>query len=176
MVKGNIAAYNKIAREFKTKNDWVEKVIHWELCKGLKLHDTKKCYLLEAESVQENGAHKILWDFEIQTHHLIPARRPVWLLIKKKERICRFGNLGRFERTTKMQMNKWGKCDYTMTLLENWKTLWNMKVTVIIIVIANSRNELQAPREWIGGIEIGGENRKHSDYRITEINSNPEKS
>ena len=29
------------------------------------------------ESVQENEAHKNLWDFEIETDHLIPARPTV---------------------------------------------------------------------------------------------------
>ena len=32
--------------------------------------------------------HKILWDFEIKTDHLIPARRPDLVLINKKERTC----------------------------------------------------------------------------------------
>ena len=39
-----------------------------------------------AESVQENEAHKILWDFEIQTYHLILARRPDFLILKKKKK------------------------------------------------------------------------------------------
>ena len=39
----------------------------------------------------ENDSHKLLWDFDIQTDHLIPARRPD-LIIKKKtknNRICK---------------------------------------------------------------------------------------
>ena len=38
------------------------------------------------ESVLENETHKILWDFEIKTDHLIPARRPDLVLINRKER------------------------------------------------------------------------------------------
>ena len=40
------------------------------------------------ESVLENETHTILWDFEIKTDHLIPARRPDLVLINKKERTC----------------------------------------------------------------------------------------
>ena len=40
------------------------------------------------ESVLENETHKILWDFKIQTDHLIPARRPDLVVINKKERTC----------------------------------------------------------------------------------------
>ena len=36
------------------------------------------------ESVLENETHKILCDFEIQTDHLIPARRPDLTIVKKK--------------------------------------------------------------------------------------------
>ena len=35
------------------------------------------------ESVLENKIYKILWDFEIQTDHQIPARKPVITKINK---------------------------------------------------------------------------------------------
>ena len=43
-----------------------------------------------------NDSHKLLWDLNIQTEHLIPARRPNLIIInkkkKKKENLqkCRF--------------------------------------------------------------------------------------
>ena len=37
------------------------------------------------ESVLENGKYGILWDFEIQTDHLIPARRPHLVIVTKKK-------------------------------------------------------------------------------------------
>ena len=49
-----------------------EKVIHQELFKP--------------ESIQVNGMHKILWDFQMQTDHLIPSRRPDFVLINKKKK------------------------------------------------------------------------------------------
>ena len=47
------------------------------------------------ESVLENETHKLLWDFDIQTDHLISARRPDLIIInkrkkkKKRRRTCR---------------------------------------------------------------------------------------
>ena len=35
--------------------------------------------------VQEKNTHKLLWDFDIHTDHLILARRPDLILIKKKK-------------------------------------------------------------------------------------------
>ena len=45
--------------------------------------------------VLENDTHKLLWDFDIHTDHLISARRPDVIIInkkkkKKRERICNF--------------------------------------------------------------------------------------
>ena len=52
------------------------------------------------ESMLENETHNILYDFEIQTDHLIPARRLDIALIdnKKKENVSWILS---FQRTTK---------------------------------------------------------------------------
>ena len=36
--------------------------------------------------VLENATDKLLWDFNIQTDHLIPVRRPDLIIINKKKR------------------------------------------------------------------------------------------
>ena len=36
--------------------------------------------------VLENDTHKILWDFDIHTDHLISARRPDLIIINKKKK------------------------------------------------------------------------------------------
>ena len=36
--------------------------------------------------VIENATHKLLWDFNIQTDQLIPARRPDLIIINKKKK------------------------------------------------------------------------------------------
>ena len=38
------------------------------------------------ESVQENETHKILWNFEIQTDHLISVRKSGLIFTKKKKK------------------------------------------------------------------------------------------
>ena len=43
--------------EYKTRHNWVEKVIHWELHKRVNFDDTTKTL--------ENAMHKIFWNFEI---------------------------------------------------------------------------------------------------------------
>ena len=58
-------------KENNTKHDWVGKVIHWEMCKKLKFDHTNKWYMHNPAAVLEKHTHKLLWDFDIQTDHLI---------------------------------------------------------------------------------------------------------
>ena len=82
---------NHIISEFSTQkecknwHDMVGKLIYWELCKKLKFDHTNKWYMHNPESVLENETHKLLSDFEIQTDHLISARR-LDLVIEKTKR------------------------------------------------------------------------------------------
>ena len=62
----------QVQNVYKTRPDWVGKVIHMELCKRLKFD-------------HENEMHKVLWDFGIQTSYVIPTRRPDIVLIYKKK-------------------------------------------------------------------------------------------
>ena len=45
-----------------------------------------KWYMHNPAAVLENNTHKLLCDFDIQTDHLISARRPDLIVIKKKEK------------------------------------------------------------------------------------------
>ena len=69
------------AKKYKTRYDWVRKVIYWELCKKLKFDHTNKWHMHNLESVSENETHYVLWDFEIQTDPLISARRPDLVMV-----------------------------------------------------------------------------------------------
>ena len=43
---------------YKNRHEWVEKVIQWALCKGLKFDHTTECHELKPKSVPENETHK----------------------------------------------------------------------------------------------------------------------
>ena len=80
-------------KEYKNRHDWVGKIIHWELCKKLKLDHTNKWQMHKLESLLENETHKLPWDFEIQTDHLISARQPYLVIINKKRKLVKLWNL-----------------------------------------------------------------------------------
>ena len=80
-----ISECSKLARkEYKARHDWVGKVIHWEMCRKFQFDHTNKWYMYNPAPVLENDSHKLLWNFNMQTDHLIPARRPDLIIINKK--------------------------------------------------------------------------------------------
>ena len=80
-----ISECSKLAqKEYKTRQDWVGKVVHWETCKKFRFDHTNKWYMHNPPPVLENDTHKLLWDFDVQTDHLISARRPDLIIINKK--------------------------------------------------------------------------------------------
>ena len=82
-----ISECSKLAqREYNTRHDWVGNVIHWEMCKKFKFDHTNKWYMHNPAPVLQNDTHKLLWDFDIHTDHLISARRPDLIIINQKKK------------------------------------------------------------------------------------------
>ena len=84
--------------------------------------------------VKENDTHKLLWDFNIQTDHLIPARRPDLIIINKKKRICKIVDFA-VPADHRINLKECKKKDKYLDLARELKKLWNMKETIVPIVI-----------------------------------------
>ena len=76
-------------REYKRRHDWLGRKIHWEICRKIGFDVNGKWYKHEPEKVVENDSWKILWDFTIQTDHVIEARRPDMVIIDKTRNECK---------------------------------------------------------------------------------------
>ena len=88
--------------------------------------------------VLENDSHKFLWDFNIQTDQLIPARRPDLIIIN-------IINLKESE-----------KKDKYLDLARELKKLWNMKVTIVPIVIGALGTITKGLLKGLEDLEVGG--------------------
>ena len=95
-------------------------MIQWELCKKLKFDNTNKWYMHNPESLLENETHKLLWDFEIQTDHLISARWPHLIMIYKKERTRRILNFA-VPADHRVKLKECEKNDKYLDLAWEWK-------------------------------------------------------
>ena len=86
-------------------------------------------------SVLENDMYKLLWDFEIQTDHLISARRPDLIIDNKKEKkTCRIVDFA-VPTDHRVKLKESEKKDKYLDLARELKRLWKMKVIVMPIVI-----------------------------------------
>ena len=82
----------------------------------------------------EDDTHKLLWDFDIQTDHLISARRLDLIIIKnKKKRICKIVDFA-VPADHRIKLKECEKRDNYLDLARELKKLWNMKVTIIPIL------------------------------------------
>ena len=84
--------------------------------------------------VLQNDTHKLLWDFDIHTDHLISARRPDFIIINEKKRICKIVNFTVLA-DHRIKLKECEKKDKYLDLARELKKPWNMKVTIVPIVI-----------------------------------------
>ena len=82
-----VSGCSKLAqKEYKRRHDNLgKKYIHWKLARRCNFEAGDKWYEHEPESVLENEDYKILWDFSIQTDHVIEAQIPDLVAVDKRE-------------------------------------------------------------------------------------------
>ena len=126
---------SKLAQNaYKARHDWVSKVIHWEMCKKFKFDHANKWYMHYPAPIQENDTRKHLCDFNIQTYHLIPARRLYLIIINKRKRICKIVDIA-VPADHRINVKECEKRDKYLDLARKLKKLWNMKVMIVPMVI-----------------------------------------
>ena len=152
-----ISECSKLAqKEYKARHDWVGKVVRWDMCRKFQLDHTNKCYMHNPELILENDSHKLLWDFNIQTDHLIPARRPDFIIInEKKKRICKIVDFA-FPEDHRINLKESEKKDKYLDLARELKKLWNMKVTIMPFVIGALGTVTKGLFKGLEDLEIGG--------------------
>ena len=107
--------------------------------------------------VLENDSHKLLWDFNIQTHHLIPARRPDLIIINKRKRICKIVDFAvPADHRINMNMKESEKKDKYLDLARELKKRWSMKVTIVLNVIGALGTLTKGLLNGLEDLEVGG--------------------
>ena len=107
------------------------------------------------ETVLEKEIHKILLNFEIQSDHIIPARRTASELINKIKRIYRLVDLAvSVDDWMKIKQNE--KRDKYLDLDWEGKKLANMRVRLIPIVDHGLEKVLSSLEKRLKELEIGG--------------------
>ena len=97
----------------------------------------------------KNDTHKLLWDFDIQTDHLISARRPDLFIINKK--IVNFAVLA----DHRIKLKEYEKKDRYLNLARDLEKLWNMKVMIVPIVIGAFGTITKGLLKGLEDLEVG---------------------
>ena len=99
--------------------------------------------------------HKLLWDFNIQTDHRIPAWRPDLIIINKKRRICKIVDFA-VPVDHRINLKESEKKDKYLDLARELKKLRNMKVTIVLIVIGALGTITKGLLKGLEDLEVGG--------------------
>ena len=127
------------------------------MCRKFQFDHTNKWYMHNPASVLENDSHNLLWDFNIQTDHIIPARRPDLIIInnKKKKRICKIVDFA-VSADHRINLKESEKKDNYLDLARELKKLWNMKETIVPLVIGDLGIITKGLLKGLEDLEVGG--------------------
>ena len=99
----------------------------------------------------------IISDFDIHTDHLISARRPDFIIIKKKKkRFCKIVDFDVPADHRKKNLKECEKKYKYLDLARELKKLWNMKVTIVPIVSGAFGTMTKGLLKGLEDLEVGG--------------------
>ena len=104
----------------------------------------------------ENDSHKLLWDSSIKTDHLIPARRPDLIIIIKKKRLCKIVDFA-VPAELRINLKESEQKDKYLDFARELKKLWNMKATIVPIVIGALGTITKGLLKGLEDLEVGGQ-------------------
>ena len=126
-----VSGCSKLAQKvYKRRHDNLGKVVHRKLARKCNFEAGDKWYEHNPESVLENEDYKILWDFSIQTNHLIETRRPDLVVDDKKERICKIIDFA-VPGDSRIEEKEKDKIEKYRDLGRELQKIWNVKVKII---------------------------------------------
>ena len=76
--------------------------------------------------------YEILWNFSIQTDHVIEARRPDLVLVDKKKRSCKIIDFS-VPGDSRIEEKEKDKIEKYQDLGRELEKIWNIKVKIIVV-------------------------------------------
>ena len=107
-----------------------------------------------AATVLENNTHKLLWDFDIHTDHLILIRRPDLIIINKKKSTCKIVDFA-IPADHRIKLKECEKKDKCLDLARELKKLCCMKVIIIPIEIGAFGTVTKGLLKRLEDLEVG---------------------
>ena len=105
--------------------------------------------------MKETDTHKLRWDFDIKTAHLISARRLEFIVINKKKKTYKSVDFA-VPADHRIKLKESEKKEKYLDLARELKKLWNMMVTIIPIVISAFCTVTKGLLKGLEDLEVGG--------------------
>ncbi|XP_077975551.1 uncharacterized protein LOC144431372 [Styela clava] len=121
-------------REYKYRHDNLARIVHWELCKLYGLNRENNWYDHTPEKSQNNDNVTILWDFNIQTDHVITHRRPDIVVINSSENTCLIIDIA-VPADHRILLKEKEKIEKYQDLRREMGKIWNVKTRIIPVVV-----------------------------------------
>ena len=132
-----VSGCSKLAQNVhKRRHDNLGKKVHWKHAMECNFEAGYKWYELEPESVLENEYFKILWDFSIQTDHVIEARRSDLVVVGKKDKSCRIMDFA-VPGDSRIEEKEKDKIEKLQELGRKLQKIGNVKVKMIPLVVGS---------------------------------------
>ena len=130
-----LAACPKLAQtEYLKRHNAVAAVIHKNICDEYGIETAKQTWLHHPEAVTETEEVKILWDFEIRTDRVIPARRPDIVVLDKEERKLTIIDVA-VPSDANIKDKETEKITKYQDLKIELQRMWNIKARVVPVVV-----------------------------------------
>ena len=143
-------------KEYKARHGWVGKLIHWEMCKKFKFDHTNKWYMHNSAPVLENDRQTPmgLWHTD-GSLNLGQKTRPYNNQQQQKKKIGKIVDFA-VPADHRIRLKECEKRDKYLDLARELKKLWNMKVTIIPIVIGAFGMVTKGLLKGLENLEVGG--------------------
>ena len=100
----------------------------------LEVLEGAKWYKHVPEKVEETDRVKILWDFNIQTDHVVEHRRPDIVVLDKEEKRCQLIDIA-VPGDSRVALKEKEKVQKYQDLARELRKLWKVKVKVVPVVV-----------------------------------------
>ena len=141
-------------KEYKQRHDNIVRIVHLELCQKFGLFGEVKWFNHKPASVVENDRVKILWDFNIQTGHVIKHRRPDIVVLYKTERKCQLIDIAK-PGDKRIELKEQEKIDSYSELRREVKKIWNLpRVLVVTIVTGALGVTSKRLKDWLKKLDV----------------------
>ena len=132
-----VSGCSKLAqKEYKRRHNNLGKIVHWKLARKCNFEAGDDWYEHEPERVLENEDYKILWDFSVQTDHVIEARRPDLVVVDKKRGTCKIIDFA-VPGDSRIEEKETEKIEKYQDLRSESQKVWNVKMKIIPLVVGS---------------------------------------